>query len=68
MKKTEELIDDPVKMVRAIRDRIHEETKEMSREEYIRYIDDLNESARRKMDTITVDDYDFSFLERKERS
>ena len=66
MKTTEIQIDDAVKMVRAIRDKHFEETKNMTREERLEYrrkkVEEFNELRKQ----VNPDDYDFSFLAKKQ--
>lgn len=57
--------DDPLQMVWAIREKIYEETKNMTPEEESEYSRKQVDEFRRLMDSVNVDDYDFSFLERK---
>jgi len=57
--------DNPVEMVRAIREKIYEETKYMTIEERMEYTERHAEECRRKMQEINPDDYDLSFLHGK---
>ncbi|MCL2623050.1 MAG: hypothetical protein FWD31_05215 [Planctomycetaceae bacterium] len=54
--------DDGVAMVRAIRDRFYEETKNMTPEEKREYDRKWLEEGRRIMKEINPADYDLSFL------
>ena len=62
MKTIEIPTDDPVKMVRAIREKRYEETKNMTREERAEYsrkkLDEFEENRKR----VNLADYDFSWL------
>ncbi len=57
--------DDPLEMVWAIREKIYEETKEMTPQEFTEYIRKGNEDFNRKMAEVNPADYDFSFLNKK---
>jgi hypothetical protein len=56
---------DPVEMVRAIREKIYEETKHMTQEERMARTSRRAEECWRKMQEINPDDYDLSFLRKK---
>jgi len=58
--------DNPLEMVWAIREKIYEETKHMTREEQMAHLTQQADEARRRMKEINPDDYDLSFLRRKE--
>ncbi len=64
MQTTELPTGDGVKMVRAIRDRMYEETKGMTREEWSEYHHKKYEDAKALMQ-VNPADYDFSFLTQK---
>lgn len=66
MKTIEIPTDDPVKMVRAIRDKHYEETKDMTPEQRREYYRQKTESFDRRMEQVNPDDYDFPFLPKKE--
>ena len=53
---------DSVAMVRAIRDRHYEATKDMTAEEKREYDHQRLERARRKLAEVNPDDYDLSWL------
>ena len=55
----------PVEMVRAIREKIYEETKDMTIEERMEYTERHAAECRRKMQEINPDDYDLPFLRKK---
>jgi len=57
---------DPLEMVRAIREKIYEETKHMTIDELMEYTERGAAESRRRMKEINLDDYDFSFLYEKE--
>lgn len=57
--------DDAVKMVRAIRDKHYEETKNMTPEEIREYRRKKVESFNRLMEQVNPEDYDFPFLPKK---
>ena len=65
MKTIEIPTDDPVKMMRAIREKRYEETKNMTREERAEYsrkkLDEFEEIRKR----VNPADYDFSWLRAK---
>ena len=65
MKTIEIPADDPVKMVRAIREKRYEETKNMTREERAEYsrkkLDEFEKIRKR----VNPADYDFSWLRAK---
>lgn len=67
MKTIEIPTDDPVKMVRAIRDKRYEETKNMTREERSEYSRKKVEEFKKQMEQVNPDDYDFPFLSKKEK-
>jgi len=54
--------NDGVAMARAIRDKMYEETKNMTTEEKREYSRKRLESVRRKMAAVNPDDYDLSWL------
>ena len=56
---------DPVEMVRAIREKIYEETKHMTQEERMAHTSQQAAECRRMMQEINPDDYDLSFLRKK---
>ena len=56
---------DGVAMVRAIRDKFYEETKNMTPEEKQEYRSNLLEEGHRIMKEINPDDFDLSFLDSK---
>ena len=58
--------DNPVEMVWAIREKIFEQIKDMTKEERIAHLTRQADEARRMMQDINSDDYDLSFLHRKE--
>ena len=57
--------DNPLEMVWAIREKIYEETKHMTREEQMAHLIRQADEAQRMMEEINPDDYDLSFLHRK---
>ena len=57
--------DDAVAMVRAIRDKMYEETKNMTPEEKQEYGRKRLESVRQKMAEVNPADYDLSWLTSK---
>ena len=57
--------DNPLEMVWAIREKIYEEIKDMTKEERLAHLTRQADEARRKMKEINPDDYDLSFLRRK---
>ncbi|MDR1963117.1 MAG: hypothetical protein LBQ50_05015 [Planctomycetaceae bacterium] len=65
MQKTTDLPTDSVEMVRAIRDRCYEETKNMSPEERMAYRRKKLEEFEEIRKQINPADYDFSFLASK---
>ena len=65
MKTIEIPTDDPVKMVRAIRDKQYEETKNMTREERLEYRRKKVEEFEKLRKQVDPNDYDFSFLHKK---
>ena len=56
---------DPLEMVWAIREKIYEETKDMTYEERMEYTERCAAECRRKMQEINPDDYDLPFLRKK---
>ena len=60
-----ELPDDAVEMVRAIRNRHYEETKHMTREEKRAYEQKKVDNFKKLMKEVNPADYDFSWLSRK---
>ena len=60
--------NDPVEVVRAIREKIYEETKHMTQEERMARTRRHADECWRKMQEINLDDYDFSFLRGKVES
>lgn len=65
MKTTEIAIEDPLEMIWAIREQIHEETKNMTREERRAYNQQKVEEFEELKKQIKPDDYDLSFLHKK---
>ncbi len=65
MKTIEIPTDDPVKMVRAIRDKHYEETKNMTREERDAYYQKKVMSFENRKKQVDPADYDFPFLSKK---
>jgi len=57
---------DPLEMVWAIREKIYEETKDMTQEERMARTRRRAEECRRKMQSINPDDYDLPFRRKKE--
>ena len=57
--------DNPLEMVWAIREKIYEETKDMTPEEEREYTRRQSEAFRRLMKEVNLDDYDLSFLHKK---
>jgi hypothetical protein len=57
--------DNPLEMVWAIREKIYEETKHMTKEEHMAHLIRQADEGRRMMEKINPDDYDLSFLRRK---
>jgi len=57
--------DNPLEMVWAIREKIYEEIKDMTKEERLAHLTRQADKARRMMKEINPDDYDLSFLHRK---
>ena len=57
--------NDPVEVVRAIGEKIYEETKHMTQEERMARTSRQAEECWREMQEINPDDYDLSFLHRK---
>jgi len=57
--------DNPLEMVWAIREKIYEETKDMTPEEDREYTRKQSEEFRRLMKEINPGDYDLSFLHKK---
>jgi hypothetical protein len=60
-----ELPDDAVEMVRAIRTRHYEETKNMTREEKKAHDKKRYDNFKKLMKEVNPDDYDFSWLKTK---
>ena len=58
--------NDPVEVVRAIREKIYEETKHMTQEERMAHTSQQAEECWREMQEINPADYDLSFLRKKE--
>lgn len=56
--------DDPMEMIRAVREKIYEETKEMTNEEFGAVLREASESYRLKAASIRLEDFDFPFLNR----
>ena len=56
---------DPLEMVRAIREKIYEETKHMTQEERMARTSQRAAECRRKMQNINPDDYDLPFRRKK---
>jgi len=54
--------DDPMEMIWAVREKIYEETKDMSHEEFGALLRQASESIRRKTANLRPEDYDFPFL------
>ncbi len=65
MKTIEISTDDPVRMIRAIRDRHYEETKNMTHDERWEYDRKKIESFDKRMRQVDPADYDFPFLAKK---
>ena len=57
--------DNPLEMVWAIREKIYEETKNMTQAERMAHMTRQADEFRRSMQEINPDDYDLSFLHRK---
>jgi len=57
---------DPLEMVRAIREKIYEETKHMTIDELMEYTERDAAECRRMMKNINPDDYDLPFRRKKE--
>lgn len=57
--------DDPVKMVRAIRNKHYEETKNMTTEQRREYDRQKTESFDRRKGQVNPDDHEFPFLSQK---
>ena len=57
--------DNPLEMVWAIREKIYEEIKDMTKEERMAHLIRQADEGRRMMEEINPDDYDLSFLRRK---
>jgi len=60
--------DNPLEMVWAIREKIYEEIKDMTKEERLAHLTRQSDEARRMMKEINPDDYDLSFLRAKSGS
>ena len=58
--------DNPLEMIRAIREKIYEETKDMTQEERMAHTNRQADEFRRTLEEINPDDCDLSFLRRKE--
>jgi len=56
---------DPLEMVRAIREKIYEETKHMTIDELMEYTERGAAECRRMMKDINPDDYDLPFRRKK---
>ncbi len=54
--------DDPMEMIWAVREKIYEETKDMSNEEFGALLREAHEANRRDAAKIRLEDYDFPFL------
>ncbi|MCL2347067.1 MAG: hypothetical protein FWC50_02280 [Planctomycetaceae bacterium] len=65
MKSTDIPTDNPLEMVWAIREKIYEETKDMTPEEEREYTRKQSEAFRRLMKEVNPGDYDLSFLHTK---
>jgi len=57
--------DNPLEMVWAIREKIYDEIKDMTKEERMAHLTRQADEARRMMKETNPDDYDLSFLHRK---
>ena len=54
--------DDPMEMIWAVREKIYEETKDMSHEEFGALLRQASEWARAETAKLRPEDYDFPFL------
>jgi len=57
--------DNPLEVVRAIREKIYEKTKDMTVEERMEHTRQQAAECRRQMQEINPDDFDLSFLRKK---
>lgn len=59
--------DEPMEMIRAIREKRYEETKHMTRKERSAYSQKKLDEAEEIRKKINPDDYDFPFLHKKQK-
>ena len=57
--------DDPMEMIWAVREKIYEETKDMSDDEFRSLLRQASEWARSETKKLCPEDYDFPFLKGK---
>ena len=57
--------DNPLEIVWAIREKIYEEIKDMTKEERMAHLTRQADEARRMMQEINPNDFDLSFLRKK---
>ena len=57
--------DNPLEMIRAIREKIYEEIKDMTAEERMAHMNRQADEFRRSLEETNPDNYDLSFLHRK---
>lgn len=62
MKTLDILSEDPMEMIWAVREKIYEETKNMTDEEFLAYQREASDWARRTTAELHLDDFAFPFL------